>query len=79
VSANALVSDLPSLLELEPLERDLFRARNADHGARTTLYGGQVAAQALLAAAATVDSDRVPHSFHSYFLRAGRPEQPLLL
>ncbi len=74
-----LVSDLPSLLELEPLESDLFRACNADHGGRTTLYGGQVAAQALLAAAATVEEGRVPHSFHGYFLRAGRPDQPVLL
>jgi acyl-CoA thioesterase-2 len=74
-----LVADLPSLLELERLEHDLFRAHNADHGARTTLYGGQVAAQSLLAAAATVDEHRVPHSFHGYFLRAGRPDQPVLL
>jgi acyl-CoA thioesterase-2 len=80
VNPNArLVSDLPSLLELEPLERDLFRARNADHGARTTLHGGQVAAQSLLAAAATVDAQRVPHSFHGYFLRAGRPDVPVPL
>ncbi len=35
------------------------------------LYGGQVAAQSLLAAAATVESDRVPHSLHTSFLHAG--------
>ncbi len=35
------------------------------------LYGGQVGAQSLLAAAATVDSDRVPHSLHTSFLHAG--------
>ncbi|MGO9155574.1 acyl-CoA thioesterase [Mycobacterium sp.] len=35
------------------------------------LYGGQVGAQSLLAAAATVDSDRVPHSSHTSFLHAG--------
>lgn len=37
------------------------------------LYGGQVAAQALLAAGRTVPDGRVPHSLHCYFLRAGDP------
>jgi len=71
--------DLASVLDLERLEEDLFRGRNADHGNRDTLYGGQVAGQALLAAAATVDDVRVPHSFHGYFLRAGRPDLPVVL
>jgi len=35
------------------------------------LYGGQVAAQSLLAAAATVGSDHVAHSLHTSFLYAG--------
>lgn len=43
------------------------------------MYGGQVAAQSLLAAAATVDEGRLPHSFHGYFLRAGRPDVPVIL
>src|SRR6266545_2853690 len=73
------VIDLPTLLQLERLEENLFWGRNADHGARTTLYGGQVAAQALLAAAATVAPGRIPHSFHGYFLRPGRPELPVVL
>jgi acyl-CoA thioesterase-2 len=73
------VRDLASLLDLERLDRDLFRGRNADHGPRPNLYGGQVAAQALLAAAATVDPERTPHSFHGYFLRSGRPDVPVVL
>jgi acyl-CoA thioesterase-2 len=72
-------TDLPTLLTLERLDRDLFRARNADLGEHPMLYGGQVAAQALLAAAATVDGSRVPHSFHGYFLRTGRPDLPVIL
>ncbi|MCW2546912.1 MAG: tesB [Mycobacterium sp.] len=72
-------ADLPGLLTLERLDRDLFRASNAELGPRTTLYGGQVAAQALLAAATTVDEERVPHSFHGYFLRAGMPDRPIIL
>jgi acyl-CoA thioesterase-2 len=72
-------ASLPDLFALEQIDRDAFRARNADHGLRATLFGGQVAAQALLAAAATVERDRVPHSFHGYFLRSGRPDLPLML
>lgn len=74
-----LAADLPALLALERIDENLFRARNADLGGRPTLYGGQVAAQALMAAAATVEGDRVPHSLHGYFLRAGRPETPVVL
>jgi acyl-CoA thioesterase-2 len=73
------VRDLSTLLDLERLELNMFRGRNADHGPRPNLYGGQVAAQALLAAAATVEPDRTPHSFHGYFLRAGSPELPVVL
>jgi acyl-CoA thioesterase-2 len=71
--------DLRSLLTLERLDRDLFRGRNANYGPRQTLYGGQVAAQCLLAAAATVEGDRLPHSLHGYFLRPGRSDLPVVL
>ena len=54
-----LADDLRSLLTLERVDRDLFRGRNANYGPRRSLYGGQVAAQCLLAAAATVDRDRL--------------------
>jgi acyl-CoA thioesterase-2 len=73
------VTDLATLLELEVLDRDLLRGRNADHGEpRYSLYGGQVAAQALRAASLTVPAGRFPHSLHGYFLRAGRPDHPVL-
>jgi acyl-CoA thioesterase-2 len=74
-----LADDLPSLLTLERVDRDLFRARNANHGPRQTLYGGQVAAQCLVAAATTVEPDRLPHSLHGYFLRPGRSDLPVIL
>lgn len=74
-----LADDLESLLTLERVDRDLFRARNANYGPRKNLYGGQVAAQSLLAAAGTVDDDRVPHSFHGYFLRPGHVDLPVIL
>jgi acyl-CoA thioesterase-2 len=74
-----LADDLRSLLTLERVDRDLFRGRNANYGPRRTLFGGQVAAQCLLAAAATVEPDRLPHSLHGYFLRAGRADLPVIL
>jgi acyl-CoA thioesterase-2 len=46
---------------------------------RPSLYGGQVAAQALRAAALTVADDRPPHSLHCYFVRSGRLDVPLAL
>jgi acyl-CoA thioesterase-2 len=74
-----LADDLTSLLALERVDRDLFRGRNANFGPRRTLYGGQVAAQCLIAAAATIEGDRLPHSLHGYFLRAGRSDLPVVL
>jgi acyl-CoA thioesterase-2 len=74
-----LAPDLRSLLTLERVDKDLFRGRNANYGPRRTLFGGQVAAQCLLAAAATVEPGRLPHSFHGYFLRAGHSDLPVIL
>lgn len=70
---------LGDLLELERIDRDLFRGQN-EPGARErlALYGGQVAAQALAAAGATVPDERQPHSFHGYFLRPGRVDRPVV-
>ena len=72
-------STLAELLDLERLDRDLFRGQN-EPGARErySLYGGQVAAQTLAAAGATVSDDRLPHSFHGYFLRPGRVDLPVI-
>ncbi|MBI9115063.1 acyl-CoA thioesterase [Sanguibacter suaedae] len=47
------------------------------HQPNGRVYGGQVLAQALLAAGATVDRGRLPHSLHGYFLRAGDVAQPV--
>jgi len=72
------MSGLASLLDLEVLDRDLFRGQNENGaGARMSLYGGQVAAQALRAAGATVPEGRLPHSLHGYFLRPGRVDRPV--
>jgi acyl-CoA thioesterase-2 len=71
---------LAALLDLEVLDRDLFRGQNEEGaGARMSLYGGQVAAQALRAAGSTVPPERLPHSLHGYFLRPGRVDRPVIL
>jgi acyl-CoA thioesterase-2 len=67
------------LLDLERLDRDLFRAPSPRYRRRRNLFGGQVAAQSLRAAAATVPAGHLPHSYHLYFMRPGRIAEPVLL
>jgi acyl-CoA thioesterase-2 len=69
---------LPELLALEQIEQDLFRTVVVS-AAPTGLFGGQVAAQALRAAAQTVPDGRLPHSLHAYFLSRGDASRRLLL
>ncbi|HEY3737595.1 MAG TPA: acyl-CoA thioesterase domain-containing protein, partial [Jatrophihabitans sp.] len=72
-----LGSDLYTLLDLEQIEENIFRGQSL----RTRwqrAFGGQVAAQALVAAGRTVPADRQVHSMHSYFLRPGDPEHPIV-
>lgn len=70
------IEQLLALMELEPLEVNLFRGISRDIGT-PRVFGGQVLAQAVLAARATVE-DRMIHSLHAYFLRAGDPEAPIV-
>jgi len=75
--------DLPdplAWLQLEELDRDLYRGFNERTLVpnRPNLFGGQVMAQALRAAAHTVADGRLPHSLHGYFLRPGNPDQPII-
>ncbi len=71
------LTPLLNLLELEPLEVNLFRGLG--HGGETSkrIFGGQVVAQALAAAYRTVEG-RACHSLHSYFLRPGDPSIPVI-
>lgn len=65
------------MLRLEEIDRDLYRSTLVFPDA-LPLYGGQVAAQALLAAGGTVPPGRLPHSLHGYFLRRGDAARPTL-
>ena len=73
---NALDA-LVELLDLEPIEVNIFRGVSPDEN-RQRVFGGQVAGQALVAAARTVAPDRTIHSLHAYFLRPGDPTVPIL-
>lgn len=74
---EAPVSSLLRRLDLERLDRDLLRGETPNDG-RPRVFGGLVAAQALTAAARTVDAAIRPHSLHSYFLRPGDPTRPIV-
>lgn len=74
---SRVLDDLLSLLELEPIEENLFRGRSQDLGYRQ-LFGGQVLGQALSAASKTVEAERRVHSLHGYFLRPGDASLPVV-
>jgi len=74
---DATLADLLLLLDLEPIDTNIFRGDYRDEP-RRAVFGGQVAAQALMAAGRTVDSQLPPHSLHGYFLRPGNPALPTL-
>jgi acyl-CoA thioesterase II len=71
------ISDLLSLLDLEPLEFNIYRGRNRDIGSGR-VFGGQVMAQALVAARRTVDDEREAHSVHGYFILPGDLAAPIV-
>jgi len=69
--------ELLHLLDLEDLDVDLFRGSQPE-SVRPRVYGGQVAAQALIAGARTVDPEFHVHSLHSYFLLPGDYSVPII-
>ena len=71
------VDDLLNILDLEPLDVNLFRGRSPQVGWQR-VFGGQVIGQALVAAVRTVDASRPPHSMHAYFLLPGDPKVPII-
>jgi acyl-CoA thioesterase-2 len=74
---TTMAPGLAEILGLERLEEFLFRGR-ATPTESTRMFGGEVAAQALMAAGRTVRADRPVHSLHAYFLRPGDPSEPVL-
>ncbi len=70
------VAELIALLDIERIEVNLFRGQSPDDGMKR-VFGGQVIAQALVAAYRTIDA-RICHSLHAYFIRPGDPSVPIL-
>jgi acyl-CoA thioesterase II len=71
------IADLLALLDLEPLEVNIYRGQNRDIGSGR-VFGGQVFAQALVAARRTVEGAREAHSVHGYFILPGDLKAPIV-
>jgi acyl-CoA thioesterase II len=74
---NEALKELLDLLDLEQIELDIFRGRSPEERIQR-VFGGQVAAQALVAAGRTVPDGRDVHSLHAYFIRPGDPAIPIV-
>ena len=77
MTVHSRLTELIDILDLEPIEENVFRGQHQVEN-RNRLYGGQIMAQALVAAGRTVTSERPPHSLHGYFMRPGDPAIPVL-
>ncbi|MCA1510360.1 acyl-CoA thioesterase II [Bradyrhizobium sp. NBAIM01] len=67
--------DLPAIFDLEQLDLNVFYGNLPDTRSQR-LFGGQLIGQAMIAACRTAKG-RLPHSLHSYFLKAGDPQVPI--
>jgi acyl-CoA thioesterase II len=70
------IDKLLTILDLEKIEHNIFRGHSPQVGWQR-VFGGLVIAQALVAAARTVEG-REPHSLHGYFLLPGDPSVPIV-
>ncbi len=73
---HSMLEQLLQVLQPDPAGDDRFTAQNM-HPRAFRVYGGQVLAQCVSAAVATVVPERILHSQHAYFLRPGRPSEPI--
>lgn len=74
--SDTALTRLLALLDLETTGEDVFIGVSPPEPVQR-VFGGQVLSQALVAATRTVDSRRLCHSFHAYFLRPGDPRVPI--
>jgi acyl-CoA thioesterase-2 len=73
---SSAADGLVKLLDLEHVDEMTFQGVSPPAG-RMRVFGGQVAAQALVAAGRTVDPSRTVHSLHGYFVRPGDETEPI--
>jgi len=74
---STTLEELLALVDLEPLEHNIYRGQNRDIGTGR-VFGGQVLSQALVAARRTVDEPREAHSLHGYFILPGDLNAPIV-
>ena len=74
---ETLVQGLRTLLDIETIDTDLYRGPRLP-GGQGRVFGGQVIAQALVAAMRSVESGKVAHSLHAYFMRPGDEQLPIV-
>lgn len=74
---QALAQGLIELLDVEEIDRDLYRGRRMPGGVGR-VFGGQVIAQALQAAQRSTDAPKAAHSLHAYFMRPGDENFPII-
>ena len=74
---EVLAQGLVDLLDVEELDRDLYRGKRQPGGVGR-VFGGQVIAQALQAAQRSTDAPKVAHSLHAYFMRPGNEDYPII-
>lgn len=72
-----MTSRIEEVLNLEQIDRDIFRGPVVESEFLRT-FGGQVAAQALVAATNTVDEELDVHSLHGYFVAPGKSDRPTI-
>ncbi|ADM10045.1 acyl-CoA thioesterase II [Parvularcula bermudensis HTCC2503] len=77
VSHEDITDRLISVLDLETIDRDLYRGP-VYPGAKNRVFGGQVLGQAVIAASRSVVEEKKIHSLHAYFMRAGNATKPII-
>ncbi|MCP5182181.1 MAG: thioesterase family protein [Pseudomonadales bacterium] len=71
------VAPLDIAMRVTPLaQADTFLGAGRDYGP-LWVYGGHLLGQGLAAGLATVPDDKLAHSLHAYFLKTGKPGEPI--
>ncbi|MEM6680930.1 MAG: acyl-CoA thioesterase II [Pseudomonadota bacterium] len=76
-AARDPLETLLQLLDVEQLDTLFFRGRS-EYSGSIRVFGGHVIGQSVAAALRTADHERQLHSMHAYFLRPGKPNQPII-
>jgi acyl-CoA thioesterase-2 len=72
-----LAQGLVDLLDVEEIDKDLYRGKRQPGGVGR-VFGGQVIAQALQAAQRSTEAPKTAHSLHAYFMRPGNEDFPII-